>query len=251
MAFSHLPDRITVMTWNVANGMVRPDRLAAYLRAVDVDVIGLQEVSPEQEAALLAGTEATHPHRILSGAGFHGRGLLSRFPIRDSRWLDATPGRPDLLADVEIGEQGLAVLVGHPLPPRLGRRGVVLPESSRRQVIGFASVLGDRGPGVLLADLNMTPRNPLHAALGAAGLVDAHQAAGSGTGRTFPVRAGQTRRFAHPFTWLPLPAIVRFDYIWHTRGVRAEAVWTGDALGSDHRPVLARLILPDELQATE
>jgi endonuclease/exonuclease/phosphatase family metal-dependent hydrolase len=238
------PGTVAVMTWNIGNGLVRPERLGSALAGLDIDLIGLQEVSAEQEATILRETEATHPYRIVRGGGFHGRGLLSRFPIGSHDWLEAAPGRPDLLARVAIGGLELTVLVGHPLPPRAGSRGVTFDSGSRAQIRGFGEVLLERAPGILLADLNMTPRNPLHAALRETGLIDAHLAAGTGAGRTFPRRPGRTRRFAHPFTWVPLPAVARIDYIWHTAEIGTERVWLGEALGSDHHPVLARLRVP-------
>jgi endonuclease/exonuclease/phosphatase family metal-dependent hydrolase len=250
--FSSPPNTITsdrstlsVMTFNIGNGMVRPERLVQNMNSSPVDVVGLQEVSTDQAAALLRETEESFPYRVLSGAGFHGRGLLSRHPIAEHEWLEAAEGRPDLLVSVQREGGTVSILVGHPMPPRLGRRGVVFNDVSKGQIARFADVLTERTPAVLLADMNMTMRNPLHAYLLSRGLIDAHLVAGVGAGRTFPLRPGQIRRFSHPFTRVPLPAAARIDYVWHTPEIETDSVWVGDAIGSDHRPVMANLRVPN------
>jgi endonuclease/exonuclease/phosphatase (EEP) superfamily protein YafD len=232
------------MTFNIGNGLARPDRLGTHLAGLDVDVIGMQEVSGGQEQSILRGTEASHPHRVISGAGFHGRGLISRFPILRHEWLELSPGRPDLLATLDIDGTTLTVLVGHPMPPRVRKSGVVFDPIATAQIERFGEVVSNASPGILLADLNMTVRNPLHALLLERGLVDAHLSAGTGHGRTFPLHPGHTRRINHPFTGLPLRAFTRIDYIWHTPDLTTEAVWLEAPVGSDHRPVVARLTLP-------
>ena len=41
---------ITILTYNVGNGLAKPERLAAFLRESDADVIGLQEIDAAQAA---------------------------------------------------------------------------------------------------------------------------------------------------------------------------------------------------------
>lgn len=135
---------LTVMTYNVGNGLAPPDRLAAYLRATGADLVGLQELAAGQAVALERGLAEAYPHRVLAGHGFSGRALLSRYPIVEREWLDLSPGRLDLRAVVDEGGQLVTVVVAHPPPPRPSRRGVLFDGGTLAQIArpGIAAVGG-------------------------------------------------------------------------------------------------------------
>ena len=235
---------LTVMTYNVGNGLAPPVRLVEFLRRADTDLIGLQEVDEAQAAAIASELAEEYPHQILAGTGFSGRGLLSRLPILEHEQLHLSPDRPDLRAVVEHGGQAATILVAHPPPPRLSRQGVVFDLTTIRQIERLAVTAVETAPAVLLGDFNMTTGNPIYAWLESLGLVDAFLQAGVGRGVTFPVRLGKTRRVNHRLSWLPLPPMARIDYIWHSGNLTSLAAWVGTGAGSDHLPVFARLSLP-------
>src|SRR5689334_6982267 len=109
----------TVMTYNVGNGLARPERLAQVLAASKADIIGLQELTIAQEDALRTELWRVYPYQVLHGAGIPGKGLLSRYPVTCSEKLELFPHRPDLLATLEVGGRELKLIVAHPPPPRL------------------------------------------------------------------------------------------------------------------------------------
>jgi endonuclease/exonuclease/phosphatase family metal-dependent hydrolase len=242
---------LTVMTYNVGNGLAPPARLVEFLRRADTDLIGLQEVDAAQAAAIASELAEDYPHQVLAGTGFSGRGLLSRLPIVEHEQLHLSPERPDLRAVVEFGGQTATILVAHPPPPRLSRQGMVFDLTTIRQIEQLAVTAVETAPAVLLGDFNMTTGNPIYAWLESLGLVDAFTTAGVGRGVTFPVRLGKTRRVNHRLSWVPLPPMARIDYIWHSGNLTSLAAWVESGAGSDHRPVLARLSLPVVAGETE
>ncbi len=227
-------DALTVMTYNLGAGLADPVRLVGVLRASGADVVGLQELAPEQAAAVDRWLAEAYPFRFLRPLGIPGKGLLSRFPLRDAALLELFPGRPDARATVEAPGGPVTVVVAHPPPPRIGRRW---PENAAAaEQIGrvvAAATLG--GPAVVLADLNRAPWQGACRRLAAARLVDAFGRAGRGRGATSPTRLGVGGG------WVGLPPFLRIDYVWHTPHFRALAAWVGEDAGSDHLPVLARL----------
>jgi hypothetical protein len=42
---------------------------------------------------------------------------------------------------------------------------------------------------------------------------------------------------------VPLPPLARVDYIWHTPDLKTLDAWVERGVGSDHRPVFARIDL--------
>jgi endonuclease/exonuclease/phosphatase (EEP) superfamily protein YafD len=87
---------------------------------------------------------------------------------------------------------------------------------------------------LVVGDLNMTDRQPSYQRLRVR-LGDAFREAGWGLGLTFP-----QDRTLHG---LPLPVIVRLDYILHSDVFTATSAHVGIGPGSDHRFVVADLLL--------
>src|SRR4051794_5697618 len=236
----------TVMTYNVGNGLVAPESLTKFLRESGAELIGLQEVDAGQAAALEADRDS-FPFQVVRGSGFEGRGLLSQHPILEHEWLDISPGRPDLRVSIDLFSTKVTVLVAHPRPPKFRRGKFEFDEITEAQIDRVGALTSGAAPAILIGDFNMTPRNPAHARLIAAGLIDAQLAAGSRRAATFPVRPGKIRRGNHRLSWVPLLPVARFDYVWHTRDITPLGAWIGRHGGSDHRPVLARLALAEAI----
>jgi vancomycin resistance protein VanJ len=237
------PVQVALMTFNVGNGLAQPSRLVRLLHQLELDIIGLQELAPAQAEAIARELSARYPYQVLNPHGFAGKGLLSRYPVLAAEQLPLYPGRPDLRVVVDVDGIRLTVLVAHPPPPRLQRSGLRFDPATLRQLDALARLAVDHAPTVLLGDLNLTRRNPAYARFAAAGLADAFAVAGTGRGWTLPRRVGQAASFDHGLHALPLRPVARVDYIWYTSALQAEAAWVGPDGGSDHLPVLARLVL--------
>jgi endonuclease/exonuclease/phosphatase (EEP) superfamily protein YafD len=225
------PRAFVVMTHNAGNGLAPPATLAAVLRAAGADLVGLQEITAVQATALERDLADLYPHRVLYGEGIPGKGLLSKFPLRDVERLRLYPDRPDLRATVEMDGAALSVIVAHPRPPGFHWNGFYMNAHSLAQVAALIRLATTGAPTVLLGDFNLTDRARLYAEIRRAGLIDAFRAAGQGPGWTLPTR----------YFRLPLTPLLRIDYIWYTAHLRAAAAWVGRDSGSDHLPVLARM----------
>ncbi|MBV9171297.1 MAG: endonuclease/exonuclease/phosphatase family protein [Chloroflexi bacterium] len=233
---------LTVMTFNVGNGLADPDVLVDVLRRADADIVGLQELALAQAHAIGTELRELYPHQVLVPEGFSGKGLLSRLPLRQHQPLLLYPGRPDLGASIDVHGTTLGVFIAHPPPPRVRRGRIRFDLEALAQLDRLLEHALERPPSILLGDFNMTGRNPVYAKFAAAGLQDAFAVAGVGRGWTLPLRVGHAR-VKHGLHGLPLVPVARVDYIWYTTGLRAEAAWIGGDAGSDHLPVLARFAL--------
>jgi vancomycin resistance protein VanJ len=220
-----------VMTYNLADHLTPPQRLVAALNTSDADIIALEELGEPQANALRESLIERYPYQILYGEGIRGKGILSRYPILHSERLLFYPRRPDLLARLDVEGQTLCVIVAHPPPPRLQRRGLYFTRRTVRQLIRLAHLAVTDEPTVLMGDFNMSARHSHYGALIRSGLVDAFREAGQGTGYTIPRRAGQ----------IYMIPIARIDYIFHSKHLKADRAWIGPDAGSDHLPVLAQL----------
>jgi endonuclease/exonuclease/phosphatase family metal-dependent hydrolase len=233
--------------WNVqsgfdaAAGRIDLDGVAAAVRALDVDVVAVQEVDRglprsggvDQVAELAArlGWHGAFAPALLGdpltrwvpvpaedpGGPAYGVGLLARVPLHDVRRCalpGGGPGRrsPDAQGPGWDGEPRVALSAVPEGGPRVTTTHLsYLPWRALRQL---HVVLGFAGDGVVLGDLNLPP-----AVLGVV-------VAGTGwtvhpTGPTFPAHDPR----------------LQLDHVL-TRGLALQ-VSAGPALTSDHRPVVA------------
>lgn len=234
---------VTVMTFNVGNGLARARRLIPFLKASDADIIGLQELATIQAEALAAELATAYPYQELHPGGVEGKGVLSRYPLADAGLLPLFKDRPDLRVAALIGGTSLALLVTHPAPPYHHWRDTHSKAAARAQIATLSGIALACPPAVLMGDFNMTKRHAHYAHLETAGLVDAFGVAGAGPQYTLPTRVGYSRRLKHSLRWARLIPVARVDYIWLTPDLAVESAWVGRDAGSDHLPVLARISL--------
>ncbi|HVY37579.1 MAG TPA: endonuclease/exonuclease/phosphatase family protein [Polyangia bacterium] len=235
---SRPPSRLRVASYNIHQcvGTDRrrdPARVAAVLREIDADVIGLQEVDARPGAATdsmqmqylasALGLHAVAGPTIVRHDGHYGNALLSRRPVLDVRRVELTVYRREpraaIDADVDVDGTAVRVIVTH-----LG----LLPGERRIQVQRLLDVLAghDGGTTVLCGDINEwfavgRPLRWLNARLGRAAAV-----------RTFPT---------------PWP-VFALDRLWVSpraaaATVRAHVTPTS-RVASDHLPLVADIVLP-------
>jgi endonuclease/exonuclease/phosphatase (EEP) superfamily protein YafD len=228
---------IVVMTANLGDGLSEPAQLVSFIREHDVDIVALQEVTPDMAEALAADLGDLFPYQEVRGLGIPGKALLSRYPITQVEWLETNPGRPDLFATVDLAGQPIELLVAHPTPPGFSG-GLVRPrEGSVEQFDRLAEIAANaESPFLMLGDFNMIPLHQRYFELKSIGLQDIFAAVGSGVGFTYPERIPPLPDgLVHPF--------MRIDYIWASEDWHALSATVGDDIGSDHLPVIARLEL--------
>ena len=159
--------RLVIATYNVhrcvgSDGRRDPDRVAAVIRELDADVIGLQEVDsrPSVEAGLdqvaylaeatglvgIAGVTRQHDQ------GDYGNALLTRHPVCQLRRLDLSVPRREprgaIEAEIEVDGVGCTVIVTHLGLKRRERRRQLA------QLVADCFLRRERRPTVLLGDLN-------------------------------------------------------------------------------------------------
>jgi len=177
------PRRLRVASYNIhaclgMDGHRDPTRIAAVLREIDADVIGLQEVDAlpgeTTESLQMQYLASTLGHHAIAGPtvlrpnGHYGNALLTRRPVLDVRHVDLTVYRrePRAALDVDLNIDGATVRV---VVTHLG----LLPGERRTQVRRLLDQLGESRADVVVVcgDINEwfavgRPLRWLHARLG-------------------------------------------------------------------------------------
>ena len=213
----------TVVTANLQYSNRNSRAFLDWLAAHPADLVVVQEVT-DAWARDLSGIADYPNHRFLVREDPYGIGVLSRWPLESVEPRDlAEDGLPSLAGRVGVQGRALRFVALHtrwPILPALAR--------ARDSALGTAAALlrSQDGPAVALGDLNLTPYSPEFARfLGAAGLHDAMNGS-----RWQP-------------TWMAgfWPLALSIDHVLVTRDLCVESAEVGPAIGSDHRPVVARL----------
>jgi endonuclease/exonuclease/phosphatase (EEP) superfamily protein YafD len=228
--------RLRVMTSNLFLGRGDPATVVRLVREQGVDVLGLEELTPEEVARLdAAGLRKLLPYRNVDARpGANGTGLFSRFPLKRLKPYNSVNqnGEPRALVRVP-GARPFELQVIHPPPPINGQAPLWRHMLSELPLPDFGDVSREPGPPrMLIGDFNATlDHAQLRDLLGGAGYVDAADATGKGYKTTWP--AG--RRF---------PPEITIDHILIDPRMRAETVSVHLVPHSDHRALIATLRIP-------
>jgi endonuclease/exonuclease/phosphatase family metal-dependent hydrolase len=193
------------------------------------DLVALQEADPDGTTGLRrSGVFARFPYSVTEiRYGASGIALWSRFPLAESRVLDVG-GMPAISATVVLGARRLRLFIVHAIGP-VGD-GRVRWKAQLRRI--DEEIRREQRPLVVAGDFNATRYHPSFRLLLSDGLADAHERRGRGWATTWP----RDR-------W-PLPPLMRLDHVLVSPDVSVRSVREGVGQGSDHRPIIADLVLP-------
>jgi endonuclease/exonuclease/phosphatase family metal-dependent hydrolase len=221
-------ERLQVMTANIEVGRADLEQLSDLVRGEHVDVLSVQELTPEAARAMhRAGIADLLSERVLRPASHSaGSGLYSRYPLRR---LPTVPGSFEMpRARLWVpGAEPVELVSVHPNPPVDGT--AVADWRGDLRALPHAD---PEGPIRLLpGDFNATlDHEELRDILGS-GYVDAADARGKGLIPTWP----SGRRFPPPVT---------IDHVLVDERVEVGDVSIHSLTGTDHRPIFVELGLP-------
>jgi len=231
--------RLRIMTYNVKWESRDGAAIVRDIRAFHPDLIQLQDssgVMDRQIGNALAGWNVRVDGQYIVAS----RAPLPKLESRDISFAGSQHHCVRTL--LRVGSATVAVYNVHLLSPRGGLESVRhrhVPglventEDRMQEAIRLAGyVREETGPTVLTGDLNAPVQSLVCRRLFDAGLRDAFSEAGSGYGYSY----GGYTRVGHPY--------VRIDHIFASRDWEIRHCWTGNAVGSEHCPVIADLVLP-------
>ena len=218
---------LVVMSSNMQIGDADADAIARLVREHRVDVLSLQELTPEAVARLdAAGIRRLLPARVLQARAIaSGSGLMARRGLRRIGGDDpARHAQPEAAFALARGG-ALRIKVVHPVPPISGPGTAAW----RRELRGLPGPSTGRVPRLLVGDFNATLDHRELRRLLKRGFYDAADATGDGLSTTWPVGGS-----------LPM---ITIDHVLVPRAVRVRRVRVYEVPGSDHRAIIAELVL--------
>ncbi|MFI6268630.1 endonuclease/exonuclease/phosphatase family protein [Micromonospora zamorensis] len=224
---------VRLLTANLLAGAGDARTLVELVRRYEVDVLTVQEFTPDAQAALdRFGLDGLLPHRQLNAKiGAPGSGLYSRWPLSDVGLRHNRNGWRFTQAYGTVAAPGalpVRVESAHPAAPS----AVDQVGAWRADLKSQPPATPDGGLQILAGDFNATlDHSPLRALL-STGYVDAADATGEGLTGTWG-----------PYDGDLIPPVT-IDHVLVDRRIAVRSVKVLALPGSDHRPVLATVTLP-------
>ncbi len=222
---------LSVYSVNAQFDVVDPARLLVEITSLNADLVIIQEHNPRVQS-ILPQLRGTYPHVIeaMRDDAF-GMAILSKFPFVGTPQHYPDFGMVLLLPQVRtvVDVDGTQIVVQgiHALPPV----SLAYLRDQRRLIRAVArwSTLEKR-PLIIAGDFNCTPEAMSMGWMRDAGLSDAWMQRRSGRGTTWPMDAGLLSLMG-----------VKIDHLFLGNGLVALEAQTGQAIGSDHRSLFARV----------
>lgn len=219
------PD-MSVLTINAAHGEADATSIVAAVRDNDVDVLAVQELTPEEVTDLqAAGIGDLLPYSFTAALPVaDGTGLWSRTPLTEGTRLDNF-GFVPVQAQTTFEGHDLTLVSFHAMSPATPRHTAEWDADLAR----MRSIMETYQGTVLVAgDFNATEDHRQFRELASSPFSDAAEAAGAGLFRTFPSER----------------PLARLDHLVTSDDVRARSVRPLAIPDSDHLAVLAEIQLP-------
>ncbi len=218
---------LRVMSLNVLTDNQEYDRIVAYLRETNADVVFLSEIEPTLSAVFREELRDSYPHLYdESLEGTHGLAFISKQPFirTETVALDERNHR-FLTAELQWQGQSVKLYGAHPHPP-LSPYWTRSRDEELRVIRGYLEQ--ETQPHLFMGDFNASPwSQPLRQLFSQTRL--RHAALGYGI---YPTWHYKTMLIAAPL-----------DHILVSQEWRVASYVLGSAVGSDHFPVLAELHL--------
>lgn len=220
---------LRVLQANVYDRASVPDRFLRLVRDERPDIVLLQEANEAWDASMRALDYAHHALIPRYANGRPNLGLYWRAELKPPVPLSSR-GIPAVMLEITVNGAPVRVFNVHTASPWSPRRAL----HHREQMQELARCLAEIDtPAIVAGDLNTSPWSPLYKRLLArTGLISARQG------------------FGVLGTWPTFPGVIRtsIDHLLVSPAIGVVRCRVGPHIGSDHRPLLTDLSVPDNGQ---
>jgi endonuclease/exonuclease/phosphatase (EEP) superfamily protein YafD len=240
--------RLTLATYNLGARTDGIEALIANIRAVDADIIGLQEVSQQAADQISTALAQQYPYMALypREQSYQGTGLLSKLPIVEDYAYPHAPGGVYgrlRMQRAQIEFEGTRIMVfnfhAQPTTESWREPDVMVRREQVWQLVEEAEQVD--GPRIITGDFNLNEQSIEYRRI-TEQFKDAYHEAGWGMGFTGPVWADLEEPPISREILMRIPPHRRIDFVFYDaafQATRAE-VWPRSS-GSDHMPLVAEL----------
>lgn len=231
------PSDLVIATLNVYQHNTTPEEAEEWLLLKNPDVIALQQLN--KGLIDLPRLSEAYPHQF-EHLGTENYAILSRYPITTTGLLTLqnseqpwatldVGGRPVTIYNVHL--ESPLVMLPRFNPPLLLHYDETVRNTQITDLL--EQTASTPNPYIIAGDFNLNEFSPAYGRIDAT-LNDTYRQVRGDYGATWP--AGASEELPNIF-----PVLFRYDYVWHSTGLRPVTSEVGPGVGSDHRPLFAVL----------
>jgi len=227
-------DSLTVVTWNLGLNTCDAAKVAAEIRALHPDVVLFQEARADKLELITEALGELYPFHEHFYDDLFSKAYLSNIEPVSVEFLKPENSKNFLELIVPFGETPLTITSIHTNKAFafFGRKWFGYDQMMKR-----INLAASTPTSLVVGDFNLTERNTVYRDIQDTGLVDSYRERHSDPGFTFPAFG----RYRH----LPLPPLLRIDYVWHTKNLKCVTIERTASGDSDHRGLVARIARRD------
>jgi len=183
------------------------------------------------------------PFSLVSANSYNlGIGVYSKRPLENASFkFFGTRNNPSIVGNLNVNEQSIALVASHPLPPKPG----AMFHSRNKQLDEIRQYIKSLSTRAIVAgDLNITMWSPYYKRfVSKTRLKNARQ--GFGLLPTWPVKTNYPPYSKIPALLTGLLSIP-IDHCLISPDIQVAKIRTGANVGSDHRPLITDLVIPND-----
>lgn len=219
---------LRVMLVNVLQSNTHYEDVVSQIERIDPDVVVLQEINLTWLENLQSLNVSRPFHIHVPGGVLRGMAIFSRFPlngIRSEEFGDRMT--PSVIATLTVNETRVSLVATHPWPPS----SQFDYRARNEQILQVGKFMANQpDPRILIGDLNLS-------------MWSAHYRKLISTTGLKNVRRGFGVLPSFPMDSLPLIR-VPIDHCLVSDGIQVADCRLGEAMGSDHAPLIVDLVIP-------
>jgi len=223
-------DSLTVVTWNLGLKTCDAEKVAAELLRIEPDIVFFQEARADKIAIINEALADLLPYQEHFEYDLFSKAYLSRIEPTSAELITPDDTKNFLELSIPFDDSTVTITSMHTNKAFAFFGHKWFGYDRMMQQIKLAA---SRPTNLVLGDFNLTERNTVYHDIQATGLIDSWRERRSDPGFTFPA-FGRYRN-------LPLPPLLRIDYVWHTSDLQCVSIERTDPADSDHRGLVARI----------
>lgn len=223
-------DSLVVVTWNLGLKTCDAEKVAAELLQIKPDIVLFQEARADKVAIIFESLSELLPYQEHFEYDLFSKAYLSRIEPTSAELITPDDTKNFLELTIPFGDLAVTITSMHTNKAFafFGRKWF-----GYDRMMEQIELAASRPTNLVLGDFNLTERNTVYRDIQSTGLIDSWRERRSDPGFTFPA-FGRYRN-------LPLPPLLRIDYVWHTNDLQCVSIERTAPADSDHRGLIARI----------
>jgi len=223
-------ESLVVVTWNLGLKTCDASLVAEEILRLEPDVVLFQEARDDKLEEIVEAVGERYPYHEHFPCDLFSKAYLSRVEPVSAELI--TPEDTKNFLELKVPFDG-SVMTFTSMHTNKAFAFLGNQWFGHKRMLERIRLAAATPTSLVVGDFNLTERNAVYDEIAQTGLIDSYRERRSDAGFTFPA----FMRYRN----IPLPPLLRIDYIWHTPDLRCVSIERTGSGDSDHLGLIARI----------